>query len=40
MGSLMMIISFVLVAVVNHWSGWDPLWNLIKYIVIYTRTYR
>ncbi|XP_003387679.1 PREDICTED: solute carrier family 35 member F5-like [Amphimedon queenslandica] len=33
-GSLLVVASFICVAVVNHWSGWDPVWNLIRFIII------
>jgi hypothetical protein len=39
-GALIVVICFVIVTVLDHFGSWDPLWALIKKIVIAVRDYR
>lgn len=39
-GSILIALAFICVAVIEHWSGWDPIWVVIKRLFLMARNYR
>lgn len=39
-GAILIVLSFIFVAVIEHWSGWDPMWVVMKRFFLMARDYR